>query len=143
MRNGDPEGEIIVLRALAKALTVAAGRLLTLEDVQLAFVERSKMLVRADFIEAYLGGDRTPQAEVEALLWLAENVTGAANKRQACRWISANVGSLRFETAIRNGPESPAVKLKLLADLQRGLNGRGSPPRTPPRSPPASARSAA
>ena len=66
-------------------------------------------------------------AEVEALLWLA-NVTGAASKRQACRWISANVGSLRFQTAIRNGPETPAVKLKLLADLQRGLERPGFAP---------------
>jgi hypothetical protein len=87
LRNADPEGEIIVLRALAMALTAAAGRLLSLDDVQNAFVERSKMLVRPDYVETYLGGERTPQGEVEALLWLAENVTGAANKRQACRWI--------------------------------------------------------
>lgn len=125
LRSADPESEIIVLRALAMALTAAAGRLLSLDDVQAAFIERSKMLVRADFVEAYLGGDRTPQGEVEALLWLAENVTGAANKRQACRWISANVGALKFETTIRSGPDSAAAKLAALADLQRSVRRAG------------------
>jgi hypothetical protein len=113
------EGEIIVLRALAMALTAAAGRILSLEDVQQAFIERAKMLVRADFIEAYLGKDRTSLGEVEALLWLAENVTGAANKRGACRWISTNVSALKFEMDIRSGPDSAATKLIALADLQR------------------------
>jgi hypothetical protein len=79
------------------------------------------MLVRPDFVESYLGGERTPQAEVEALLWLAENVTGAGNKRQACRWISANVGALKFETTVLGGPDTPAAKLASLADLQRSV----------------------
>jgi hypothetical protein len=125
LRPLDPESEIIVLRALAMALTAAAGRLLSLEDVQNAFIERSKMLIRPDFVEAYLGAERTPQSEVEALLWLAENVTGAANKRQACRWISANVGALKFETAFRSGPESPAAKLAALAEMQRSVTRAG------------------
>jgi hypothetical protein len=125
LRPTDPESEIIVLRALAMALTAAAGRMLSLEDVQNAFIERSKMLVRADFVESFLGSERSPQGEVEALLWLAENVTGAANKRQACRWISANVGALKFETAIRSAPESPAAKLAALAELQRSVARAG------------------
>lgn len=125
LRPNDPEGEIIVLRALAMALTAASGRVLSLDDVQDAFIERSKMLIRTDFVEAYLGGERTPPGEIEALLWLAENVTGAANKREACRWIAANVGALKFETAIRAGPESPAAKLAALADLQRSVTRAG------------------
>src|SRR5665213_1515104 len=108
LRPNDAEGEIIMLRALAMALTTAVGRILTEEEVQEAFVNRSRTLVRADFVEAYLGHDRSPLGEVEALLWLSENVTGAANKRQASRWVQANVSALRFETDLRAGPDSAA-----------------------------------
>jgi hypothetical protein len=121
LRPNDAEGEIIVLRALAMALTTAVGRLLTQEEVEEAFVNRSRTLVRADFVEAYLGHDRSPLGEVEALLWLSENVTGAANKRQASRWVQANVSALRFETDLRAGPDSAATKLAALADLQRSV----------------------
>jgi hypothetical protein len=124
----DAVNEIDVLRALAMSLTAAAGRLLSLEEVQEAFSERSRMLVRSDFIESYLGGDRTPLGEVEALLWLAENVTGAANKREASRWIAANVTALRFETDVRSAPESPATKLAALAKLQRSVMRAGFVP---------------
>jgi len=121
LRPSDPDGEIILLRALAMALTAASGPLLPLEQVQQAFTERSKMLIRGDFVEVYLGKDRTPVGEVEALIALAENVTGAANKRAASRYIGANVGSLRFERDTRASPDSPAAKLAQLAALQRDV----------------------
>ena len=121
LRPNDAEGEIVVLRSLAMALTAAVGRILTLEEVKEAFINRSRTLVRADFVEAYLGHDRTPLGEVEALLWLSENVTGGANKRQASRWVQANVSALRFETELRSGPDSAATKLAALAELQRSV----------------------
>jgi hypothetical protein len=128
LRPHDAENEIIVLRALGMALSAASGRLLTIEEVQQAFVDRSRMLVRADFVEAYLGSDRSPLGEVQALLWLAENVTGPANKRVASRWIGANVAALRFETDVRSGPDSAAAKLSALADLQRQVARGGFVP---------------
>ena len=128
LRPGDAESEIQVLRALAMALTAAAGRLLSLEEVQETFIKRSGMLVRADFVEDYLGSDRGPRAEVEALIWLAENVTGGANKRQASRWVSANVSALRFETEHLQSNETAAVKLATLAQLQRSVSRAGFVP---------------
>lgn len=121
LRPDDAAGEIDLLRALAMSLTAAAGKLIPLEQVQEAFTERSRMLVRSDFVEVYLGSDRTALQEIEALLWLAENVTGAANKRSSARWISANVSALRFEKDIRAGGESPATRIATLANLQRGV----------------------
>ena len=43
----------------------------------------------------------------------------------AARWISAAVGALRFEKDLRNGPDTPAVKLSVLADLQKAVNAAG------------------
>jgi hypothetical protein len=119
LRPENAQGEIAVLRALALALTAAAGRVLTLEEVQEAFIIRSGMLVRADFIESYLGTDLSAMDEVEALLYLAENVVGAANKRQARRWVATNVEALRFETDVLSSADAPTAKLVRLANMQQ------------------------
>jgi len=121
LRPSCPDGEIAILRALAMAMTASAGRLLPLEDVQAAFVERSKSLVSGDFVQVYLADRDTAVAEIEALIRLAENVAGAANKRAAARWIVASVGALRFEKEIRNGVGSAPAKLAALAELQKAL----------------------
>jgi hypothetical protein len=125
LRPGDAEGEILILRALAMCLTAAAGRLLSQEEVQNAFVERCKSLVTADFVEQYLTGRAGALAEAEALVRLAENMVGAANKRAAARWIVACVSAIRFEKDLRNGSDSPAAKLQVLADLQKALKAAG------------------
>jgi len=122
LKPGDAEAEIDVLRALAMSLTAASGKLLPLEDVQAAFSTRSKMLVTGDFVEAYLGQGKTSFEEVEALVWLTENIIGAANKRQAGRWLKAVVNSLRFEKEARNlDSESAPQRLAQLAALQRAV----------------------
>ncbi|GLK48776.1 hypothetical protein GCM10017620_17490 [Brevundimonas intermedia] len=124
LRANDPVGEIDILRTLAMALTAAAGRLLTLEEVQNAFVDRSKSLVTPDFVAAYVSQCKTVLSEAEYLTRLCENVTGGANKRAAARWLSACVTSLRLENEMRQTtPGGPSVsqKLLVLARLQRSV----------------------
>jgi hypothetical protein len=120
--------EIDILRSLAMTLTAAAGRLLPLEDVQSAFSARSKMLVTGDFVDAYQGKGKTACQETEALIWLAENIIGAANKRQASRWLAGAVGALRFETEMRAAEEPPTARLAKLALLQRKVGRCGLAP---------------
>ena len=120
LRPGDAAGEIDILRTLATVLTATAGRLLTLDEIQLAFSERSKNLVTADFVSAFVAPCQTVLGEAEALARLCENVTGAANKRSAARWLAACVTSLRFESEMRApGGPTPSQKLAVLAQLQR------------------------
>ena len=128
LRPADPAEEIDLLRALAMALTAAAGASLSLEDVQEAFVNRSRMLVTGEFVEAYLGENESARREVEALIHLVENVIGAANKRQAARWLWAAVSALKFEKEMRYGPDSPATRLAALATLQRSAARAGLVP---------------
>ncbi len=127
LRPNDASGEIDILRTLAMALTVTAGRLLTLDEVQTAFNERSKAIVTADFVAAYVKPCTTVLCEAEALTRLCENVTGIGNKRSAARWLSACVGSLRFESEMRaqSGTQTPAQKLGVLAGLQRAVRACG------------------
>ena len=120
LRPSDARGEIEILRALAMALTAAAGRLLPLDDVRAAFVERSKMMVASEFVEAYLRKSTTAVQEAMDLIWLLENVTGAGNKRQAVRWLMATVTSLRFEgEALSTGASSPGSRLLHVAEIYR------------------------
>jgi hypothetical protein len=126
LRPNDPEGEIDILRVLAMTLTAASSRLLSLDEVQNAFVDRSKALVTADFVAAYVRNCASVLAEAEHLTRLCENVTGGANKRAAARWLAACVGSLRFESELRQaspGAASPSQKLAVLARLQRAVRG--------------------
>ena len=125
LRPSDARGEIDILRALAMALTASAGRLLSLDEVQEAFMQRSKAIVTADFVEAFLKGAPNGRMEAEWLVRLCENVTGAANKREAARWLLAAISSLRFEKELRTAPESPATSLATLAALQRSVRGAG------------------
>lgn len=125
LRPGDAEGEINILRALAMSLTAAAGRLLTLEEVQNAFIERSRALVTADFVAAYVKDCQTILAEAEKLARLSDNVTGGASKRAAARWLEACVTSLRFEAEMRAPGTPPTQKLASLRRLQRSIETAG------------------
>ena len=127
LRPNDAASEIDILRTLAMTLTVTAGRLLTLDEVQTAFNERSRAIITADFVAAYVKPCSTVLCEAEALTRLCENVTGAANKRSAARWLSACVGSLRFESEMRaqSATQTAAQKLGVLAGLQRSVRACG------------------
>ena len=129
LRAGDPQGEIAILRALAMVLTAFAStaQVLSPDDVHAAFTERSRALVASDFVHAYVGGAPTAMAETQALIRLAENVVGGANKRSAAKWIIAASSALRFERELRACPDSPAARLGSLADLQHALNRIGLP----------------
>ena len=125
LRPDDAQGEINILRALAMSLSAASGRLVSLEDVEAAVTERSRSLVTADFVNSFLQSSSTALAEAAALVRLADNVTGANNKREAASWIASIVGALKFERELRSAPESPLSKLQTLADLQRSLRKAG------------------
>ena len=125
LRPSSAEGEILVLRALAMALTAAAGKVVEPEAVHRAFVERSRTLVGADFVESYLGRNRSGSEEVRALVWLAENVLGGANKRAVARYINGCLTGLKFEREFREGPGAASAKLLNLASLQRLLAKAG------------------
>jgi hypothetical protein len=125
LRPSDAHGEIDIMRALATALTAASGPLLPLEEVREAFIKRSETLVASDFVDAYLRDEQSAVQEAHDLVWLMENVTGGANKRQAVRWLMSAISSLRFETEITSETESPSAHLSRLAELYRQVTRAG------------------
>ena len=119
LKPGNAEGEIETLRALALCLTAAGREEAQREDIKDAFAERSKMLVSADFVDSLMGLAKTATEEIDKLVWLCENVVGAANKRQAARWLISALSGLKFERELREARTSAAQRLQSLAQLQR------------------------
>ena len=74
------------------------------------------------------GQGKSAHDEIAALIWLIENVIGAANKRQAAGWLKAIVASLRFEKEMANGDETPVARLAQLAALHRAVGRCGLVP---------------
>jgi hypothetical protein len=122
LRPNDPDGEIAVLRALAMALTAAAGRVLTADEVQTAFLDRSGALVTSDFVTGLTRDRPNVLEEVQALVRLAENVAGTMNRNRAAEWLISNLDSLRFEKECRTGGvEGVVPRLSALAALDRSV----------------------
>ncbi len=119
LKPGDPNGEIEILRALAMCITAAGKEEAQRDDIKEAFVERSKMLISADFVDSLVRTAQSPVQEVEKLVWLCENVAGAANKRQAAQWLASSIGSLKFERDIRDQARPAAQRLLWLAQMQK------------------------
>src|SRR5690606_4222924 len=97
LRPSDAVSEIELLRAMAVVLTMVSGDEAQHEDLNAAFIERSKMLVSSTFIDALLQGANDAADEVERLLWLCENVAGTGNKREAARWMLTAITGVKFE----------------------------------------------
>jgi len=119
LKPGDPNGEIETLRALAMCITAAGKEEAQRDDIKEAFIERSKMLISADFVDGLARTAQSPVQEVEKLVWLCENVAGAGNKRQAAQWLASSIGSLKFERDIRDPARPAAQRLLWLAQIQR------------------------
>ena len=121
LRPSDTNAEIDLLRALAMALTASQGKMLSAEDIRDAFIQRSSMLIGAEFVTAVVADTKSAEDEVRALLRLAENVTGAANKNQAAQWLVGAVTALKLEREMRGARDQALSKLAALAEMQKAI----------------------
>lgn len=121
LRPTDTNAEIDLLRALAMALTASQGKMLSAEDIRDAFIQRSSMLIGAEFVTAMVADAKTAEEEVRALVRLAENVTGSANKNQAAQWLVGAVTALKLEREMRGARDQALSKLAALAELQKAI----------------------
>lgn len=118
LKPNDAMAEIETLRVLALCLTAAGRDESQRDDITEAFAERSKKLVSPDFVTSLLESADTPVEEADRLIWLCENMVGAANKRQAARWLTQIVSAAKFERHMRENSQSTAQRLLALAQMQ-------------------------
>jgi hypothetical protein len=104
------------------ALTASQGKMLSGEDIRDAFIERSSMLIGAEFVTAVVNETKSAEDEVRALIRLSENVTGATNTNQAAQWMVGAVTALRFEREVRAARDQALAKLQVLAELQKSIS---------------------
>jgi hypothetical protein len=110
--------ELTVLRKLANSLVLGDPRYLSHENLIAAFTLRSRRLVANESIGEFLAELATPDAKIERLLIIEENIIGAENKRQLGGVLQQIVSSPPFEAYFVAGTLPVMARLRRLAELQ-------------------------
>jgi len=109
--------ELKMLRKLANNLVRGQGKYLSNEELINAFTERSKRLVTHEPLQQYMADAKTPDAKMERLLSVEENIIGAENKRVLATFIMPILSANNFADHLLPSAPTPQ-RLKRLADLQ-------------------------
>lgn len=110
--------ELTMLRKVANSLVLGDPRYLSHENLIAAFTLRSRRLVANDSIGEYLAELATPDAKIERLLLIEENIIGAENKRQLGGVLQQIVSSPPFEAHFTTNGAPVMTRLRRLAELQ-------------------------
>jgi hypothetical protein len=110
--------ELKTLRRIANKLVLGQGKYMSHEDLIAAFTLRSKRLVTHESIGEHLAEAATPDAKLERLLVVEENIIGAENRRQLVTFVTPILTSASFETYFTTGKTPVLARLQRLAELQ-------------------------
>lgn len=127
LRPASAEAELALFGALNRIMFGQGGDETEQNAIQDAFVERSKNLVAADFVEALLKSAQTSSDEVDRLIELCGAVLGSSNKRQAARWLVSVLGTVKFERELRENVRPAGQRLSQLAAWQWKVIALGLP----------------
>ncbi len=117
----DLETELKHLKQIVTRLVIGAGAWLQQEDIVAAVTIRSKRYVASDTLEAWLKPAQGPDARIERLIALEENVVGPENKRALAAVMMGQISSPQMETAFLDPRHGMDVRLKRLALHQRRI----------------------
>lgn len=114
---GSLDEEVRLMRLLATRMAMGQGKLASQDEILDAFNARSRQLVMSEPMERYLAGVHSPDARIEKLYALEENVIGIANKRQLSGFILAIIGSPRTEVYFTDSASPPLQRLQTLSAI--------------------------
>jgi len=117
--------ELKTLRAIANKLVLGQGKYLSHEDLIAAFTLRSRRVVTHEAIGEHLQEAQTPDAKIERLLLVEENIIGAENKRQLASFITPIITSSVFEQHFLFAKTPVLARLQKLAELQARVRRSG------------------
>ncbi|HEY5338438.1 MAG TPA: hypothetical protein VIJ85_09560 [Rhizomicrobium sp.] len=117
--------ELKTLRRIANKLVLGQGKYLSNEELIAAFTLRSKRLVAHEAIQDHLQEAGEPDAKIERLLLIEENIIGAENKRQLSAFFVPIMTSSGFEAQFVFAKTPAITRLQRLAELQSRVHRSG------------------
>lgn len=115
---GDVHREVTLTRQLAKKMVLCQGQMVSNDEIVSAFENRSTRLTTPEMTERYMSGTLTPDARIEILLDLADNIIGDANKARLVHYIIPILTGPKMEQMFLDGNEPLLRRLSRLAALQ-------------------------
>ena len=119
------EDEFKMLRQIANQLALGVGKFLSHDTLVTAFTLRSSRLVTNETLAKYLADAATPEEKVERMLFVEENIIGAANKRQLAIFLLPIITANGFETHFVESKTPIISRLQKLAGLQSRVRRSG------------------
>jgi hypothetical protein len=110
--------ELKTLRKIANKLVLGQGKFLSNEDLIAAFTLRSKRLVANEAVAEHLQEAAQPDAKIERLLLIEENIIGIENKRQLSAFFAPIITSSAFEAQFLFAKTPIVARLQRLTELQ-------------------------
>ncbi len=110
--------ELGLLRRIANRLMLCDRSYMSHEDLIAAFTLRSHRLVSQDSLNECIAELTAPDAKIERLLQVEENIIGAENKRVLGAALQQILASNAFEAHFLTGQTPVMIRLKRLAELQ-------------------------
>jgi hypothetical protein len=110
--------ELKTLRKIANKLVLGQGKYLSNEDLIAAFTLRSKRLVANEAVAEHLQEAGQPDAKIERLLLIEENIIGIENKRQLSAFFAPIITSSAFEAQFLFAKTPVLARLQRLTELQ-------------------------
>ncbi|HUB84281.1 MAG TPA: hypothetical protein VL971_01205 [Rhizomicrobium sp.] len=110
--------ELKTLRKIANKLVLGQGKYLSNEDLIAAFTLRSKRLVANEAVAEHLQEAGQPDAKIERLLLIEENIIGIENKRQLSAFFAPIITSSAFEAQFLFAKTPILARLQRLTELQ-------------------------
>lgn len=123
----DIHREVTLTRQLAKRMVLCQGPMVSLEDIVSAFENRSLRLTAPEMAEDYMAGALTPDARIEALLDLEDNIIGGASKARLVNYILPILTGPKMERMFLDADEPLLRRLGCLAALQGRVLASGFP----------------
>lgn len=123
----DINREVALTRSLAKRMVLCQGPMVSLEDIVSAFETRSVRLTALEMAEEYMAAASTPDARIELLLDLEDNIIGSASKARLVNYILPILTGPKMERLFLDTDEPLLRRLGCLAALQGRVLASGFP----------------